>query len=144
MPKSKIKIVTDACCKKLDGRGKGLSAGGVIILDEDGNVIAEKSKYFGEITTPQAEYSAVAFGLDCASAEGRQEVEVWTDSELVVRQMNGDYAIKSENIKPLFDEVKKLELRFLGTVKYFFHRRDTVLARQADKVADNEYRRHHN
>jgi len=146
MPRSKLKIVTDACVHipgaHLPGRlSKGYAACGVIFVDED-QVISEHSKYLGEMTAPQAEYNALIFALDKAAEICRGEIEVWTDSELVVRQLNGDYGIKSENMKPLYHEVKNLEQRFLRGVRYFHHPRTCALAKRADQVAETEYRKH--
>jgi ribonuclease HI len=143
----RVKIISDACCRvpsdKVTGamHGKGKSACGFVMLDEQNNVVAEKSKYLGELTPPQAEYEGLIFALDTAVEYCRQHIEVWMDSELVVKQMNGDYCIRSENVKLLFDEVKKLESRFLMPVKYFHHERGSFWARQADKLANEEYSR---
>ncbi len=147
MPRDKIKLVTDACChiasSNIPGRiGKGYSAGGILILDYSDQIIREVSKFFGEMTVPEAEYNAIIFALDEASADGRGEVEVWSDSEFVIRQMNGEYAIRSEKMKRLYDEVRRLERRFLKTVKYFHHPRNSPLAQRADTLAEQEYRRH--
>ena len=146
MPKQKIIVITDACCKipnaNIPGRlNKGHSACGVILLDENNQTLGEYGKYLGEITVPQAEYQGLIFALDKAGEICRGEVEVWMDSEFVVRQLNGDYGIKSENMKPLYHEVKKLEQRFLGGIKYFHHPRTTPLARRANQIAENEYRK---
>ena len=143
----KLKIICDACChvpnanlKGNVGR-KGKAAGGILFLDENDTVIDEFGAYFGEKTVPQAEYQAVIVALDKASGICRNQIEIWTDSELIVRQMNGDYGIKSGNIKPLFDELKKLEKRF-DVVKYFHHGKKSVLGKKADALAEKEYRRH--
>ena len=147
MPRSKIKLVTDSCCHvaaaNVPGRiGKGYSACGVLILDMADQTIREVSKFFGEMTVPEAEYSAIIFALDEAAADGRGEVEVWSDSEFVVRQLNGVYAIRSEKMKGLYDEVRRLERRFLKDVHYFHHPRTSPLAQRADALAEQEYRRH--
>lgn len=149
MPRQKIKIVTDACCKIPNAHlpsglilRKGHSACGVLISDNEDNIISRHSKYLGEMTISQAEYEGLIFGLDKASAVCRGEVEVWMDSEFVVRQMNGDYGIKSDNMKPLYHEVKKMEQRFLKGVKYFHHPREAILAQKADQLANAELRRH--
>lgn len=141
----KIKIACDACCHKPNAHlglvGKGESAGGIIFMDENDVVISEFGVYLGDMTPPQAEYSTLIKALDKAAGYCRGEVEVWMDSELVVKQMNGDYGIKSENMKPLFHEVKKLEERF-EKVCYFHHGRDTALGKKADKLAEIEYKKH--
>lgn len=144
----KIKIVSDACCRAASDpktgamAGRGKSACGFALLDAQNNeIITERAKYLGELTAPQAEYEGLIFALDTAVEFCRQEVEVWLDSELVVKQMTGDYCIRSPYVKPLFDEVKKLENRFLQPVKYFHHDRGSFWARHADRLANQEYSR---
>lgn len=141
----KLKIVCDACCHKpnahLGNVGKGKSAGGIIFLDEIDQSVSEFGIYLGEMTPPQAEYTTLIRALDKAAGICRGEVEVWLDSEFVVKQLNGDYGIKSENMKPLYDEVKKLEGRF-RLVSYYHHGRNTSLAKKADSLAEREYKKH--
>lgn len=144
-----IRVISDATCR-VPASGvphviwnRGKAACGFLITDMEGNVLAERSKYLGEMSIPQAEYWGLIWGLDAAVEFCRQNVEVWMDSELVIRQMNGDYCIKSELVKPLFDEVKKMENRFLGTVRYYHHNRGSRWARVADKLANDEYSRIH-
>lgn len=141
----KMKIICDACCHKPDSHlgnvGIGKSAGGIIFLDEFDNLISEFGIYLGDMTPPQAEYNTLIKALDKAGGFCRGEIEVWLDSEFIVKQLNGNYGIKSENMKPLFDEVKKLENRF-DSVKYYHHSRNSVLAKKADSLAEREYRKH--
>lgn len=142
MPISKIKIVSDACCKipnaHIRGRAnKGYAACGYMFTNMDDQIIQEGGKYLGELTVPQAEYQGLIFALDKAAGICRSEVEVWMDSEFVVRQLNGDYGLKSDNMKPLFDKVRILERRF-KSVKYFHHPRYTPLAKRADYLANQE------
>lgn len=150
MPKHrKIKIICDATCRMPDNRAigyvyaKGKSACGFVVVDEQGTVLDQRSKYLGELTIPQAEYEGLIFALDGAVEFCRQDVDVWMDSELVVRQMLGDYCIRSDAVKLLYDEVRKRELRFLGKVSYFHHSRGSFWARQADELANAEYSRNH-
>lgn len=141
----KLKIVCDACCHKpnshLGNIGKGKSAGGIVFLDDLDQLISEFGIYLGELTPPQAEYTILIKAMDKASGICREGLEVWIDSEFIVKQLNGDYGIKSENMKPLHDEVKKLERRF-KTVDYYHHGRNTVLAKRADNLAEREYKKH--
>jgi ribonuclease HI len=120
---------------------RGKSACGFAIIDPADIVIEKRSKYLGELTVPQAEYEGLIFALDSAVEFCRGEVEVWMDNEVIVKQMNGDYCIRSQHIKSLFDEVKKLESRFLKPVRYFHHSRGSFWARYADKLANEEYSR---
>ena len=140
---NKLKIITDACCHipnaHIRGRvGRGFSACGVLILDVQGQTVAELGKYLGEMTVPEAEFNALIFALDNAVNYTRNELEIWMDSELVVRWMNGDYRMHKVHIKPLFDEAKKLEGRY-DKVTYFHHPNTTPLAKQADGLANKEY-----
>jgi ribonuclease HI len=63
------------------------------------------------------------------------------DSELVVKQLKGEYAVKSENMKPLHHEVRNLEARFARIV-YFHHRRSEPLAKRADQLARGTHKKH--
>ena len=103
-------------------------------------IVEQRAKYLGELTIDQAEYRAVIFALDRAAAFCRREIEVWMDSEVVVGQLNGLFCLRSDRIKPLFDEIKELESRFYK-VTYFHHSRGSFWARAADKIANEEYSR---
>ncbi len=148
MPHTRIKVVSDACCHipnaNIAGRvTRGHSAYGFLIVDELDQVVSEHGGYLGEMTPPQAEYNGLIAALDEAAKVCRGNVEVWMDSEFIIRQMNGDYGIKSDNMKPLYDQVKVLERRFVkGVVKYFHHPETAPLARRAHQLADIEYRKH--
>jgi ribonuclease HI len=138
----KMIITADACCKipnaNIKGRiGRGKSACGVVIIDEYGNENLFK-KYLGEMTVPEAEFRALIYALDCASAIGRRDVEIWMDSELVIKWMNGEYRMKKEHIRPLFDEAKKNSQRF-KSVSFFHHPRSTELAKKADALANEAF-----
>ncbi|MDP3901571.1 MAG: ribonuclease HI family protein [bacterium] len=102
-----------------------------------GVVVGSKKygEYIGEATNNVAEYKAVIFALKKAKALiGKKkaadvELEVNMDSELVVRQLNGDYKILDENLQPLFVEVWNLRLDFGGII--FRH-----VPREKNKEAD--------
>jgi len=90
MPK-KLKIYTDG-----GARGNpGPAAFGVVIEDKDGKIVGKFSKYLGETTNNQAEYQAIHFALEKAKEMGASEVELFSDSELIVNQLNQDYKIKN-------------------------------------------------
>lgn len=90
----------------------GPAATGVIILDMEDNVVKKSSKYLGETTNNQAEYQALLEGLGLALELGVKKLEVYMDSELIVKQINGIYKIKNVDLKPHYDEIKKLAERF--------------------------------
>ncbi len=138
------RIIVDATCKIQDthikGRtGVGKATCGVLIIDTNGEEY-EHSSYLGEKTVPEAEFEGLIFALDKASGILRrnQHVEVWMDSELVIKWMNKVYRLRKEHIKPLFDKANDLAQRFKG-VKYFHHSRETGLAKRADKLAHAKY-----
>lgn len=113
-----------------------------MFIDENDTVLKEFGIYLGDMTPPQAEYNTIIAALDEAASICRGEIEVWTDSELIVKQMSGEYGIKSPNMKPLYDEAKKLHGRF-SRVRYFHHSVPAMLAKRADQLAEIEFKKHH-
>lgn len=103
-----IKLYTDG-----GARGNpGPAAAGAVLENSSGDIIKETGLYLGEITNNQAEYKALILGLKTAISVGASELECILDSQLVVRQLNGDYKVKSANLKPLWNQAKKLEENF--------------------------------
>jgi ribonuclease HI len=82
----------------------GPAAVGAVAADPDGNVLAERGAYIGEATNNVAEYRALLLGLELARELGAGEVEVVNDSELVAKQISGDYRVKHAGLKPLYLE----------------------------------------
>ncbi len=129
MKYEKLTIFTDG-----GARGNPGPAGiGAVILDEQGNTVAEISEYIGEATNNQAEYKALIAGLTEAKELGGQELEVFLDSELVVKQLNREYRVKDQGLAPLFVCVYNLSLGFKKVV--FKHIRREKNA-QADKLVN--------
>ncbi len=89
----------------------GPAGAGAVIVSPDGHIQARIGKFLGESTNNVAEYMGLILGLKRARAMGIKELDVLADSELMVRQLAGDYAVKAEHLKPLHDEAKQL----LGT-----------------------------
>lgn len=79
-----------------------------MLLDSEGRELAARSLYLGECTNNAAEYRALLLGLHAALELGCIQLEIYLDSELIVRQIQGRYKVKHETLKPLFDEVKIL------------------------------------
>ncbi len=82
----------------------GPAAVGAVAADADGNVLAERGAYIGETTNNVAEYRALLLGLELARELGAADVEVINDSELVAKQISGDYRVKHAGLKPLYLE----------------------------------------
>ena len=88
----------------------GPAAVAAVATDADGEPLGERKLYIGEATNNVAEYRAVLLGLELARELGAEEVEVVNDSELIARQIGGEYKVKHAGLKPLFAEAMR-ELR---------------------------------
>ena len=94
-------------------RGNPGEAGfGVQVEAGDGRPLAGLYGYLGKATNNVAEYQALLHGLRFALERGAREVEVFSDSELLVRQVEGRYRVKNPGLLPLFREAKALMARF--------------------------------
>ena len=88
----------------------GPAAVAAVATDADGEPLGERKLYIGEATNNVAEYRAVLLGLELARELGGVEVELVNDSELIARQIGGEYKVKHAGLKPLFIEAMR-ELR---------------------------------
>jgi ribonuclease HI len=82
----------------------GPAAAAAVVTGPDGTVVDEAAALLGETTNNVAEYRALLLGLDRARAAGATEVEVVKDSELIARQVDGAYRVKSADLRPLWQE----------------------------------------
>lgn len=115
-------------------RGNPGPAGiGAIIYDDKRRVLAEISEYLGETTNNQAEYRALIAALKKAQGLAASEVECYLDSELVVRQLNGEYKVKNKDLAPLFLEIHNLRL---GFKRISFNHVPREENREADRLAN--------
>jgi len=90
-------------------RGNPGPAGyGVYIRGTDGKPIAQLSEYLGIKTNNLAEYSALLGALEYAIAHGHRALKVISDSELMVRQMTGQYRVNSPDLKPMYEKARSL------------------------------------
>jgi ribonuclease HI len=90
----------------------GPAAIAAVASSPDGDELAERKLYIGEATNNVAEYRALLLGLELARDLGAEEVEVINDSELVARQIGGEYKVKHAGLKPLFPEAMAELRRF--------------------------------
>lgn len=101
----------------MDGGARGNpgpAAVAAVASAPDGSPLGEDSAYIGESTNNVAEYRAVLLGLDLARRLGAQEVEVVNDSELVARQIGGQYKVKHAGLRPLHREAMEALRAFDG------------------------------
>jgi ribonuclease HI len=86
----------------------GPAAIGALIKDGAGQTVATISETIGTATNNQAEYTAVITALEKAIGLGARRVVIKSDSELVVKQLNGEYKVKKAGLRPLYQEVVRL------------------------------------
>ena len=82
----------------------GPAAVAAVASTVDGDVVGERNEYIGEATNNVAEYRAVLLALELARELQADEIEVVNDSELVARQIGGEYKVKHAGLKPLYAE----------------------------------------
>lgn len=108
----RVRVYTDG-----GSRGNpGPAASGAVIKalhgDKEGEILARVSRWLGRDTNNQAEYTAIIIGLERAKTLGATEVDMVMDSELAVKQLNGQYKVKNPDIAKRFVEVHNLMLHF--------------------------------
>jgi ribonuclease HI len=116
-------------------RGNPGPAGfGAVVEDPEGNVVARLSEYLGKQTNNFAEYSGLLAVLSWALTHGAKRLRVVSDSELMVRQMKGQYKVKAPGLKPLWDEAQKRAAKLED-----FEMRHTLRGgnKEADKLAND-------
>ena len=82
----------------------GPAAAGAVVSSPDGDVLDEATEFLGTATNNVAEYRGLLLGLARAKALGATDVEVVNDSELIAKQVNGDYKVKHAAMRPLYLE----------------------------------------
>lgn len=122
---TKVIIFTDGA-----SRGNpGPASIGVHIISEGGEILGQIAEYIGTETNNVAEYTALVRALEVVRPHGVREITVRADSELMIRQLKGEYRVKAENLRPLFMRCMQLSQSFERV--NFEHVR-----REANKVAD--------
>ncbi|GEM_PF-876755 len=111
----------------------GEAGAGAVLVDGKGNVVAELSRYIGKATCNVAEYRALIMGLEEAIARGATEVDCRTDSELMAKQLQGTYKVKSPHLRKLASEALELAGRF---EKFSIRHIDRGKNRNADGLAN--------
>ena len=129
MALKKIYIVTDG-----GSRGNpGPSAIAFGIYDDEWNILEENAELIGHATNNEAEYQALINALDCASKYCRQDIVHYSDSELVVNQMNADWGVGAKNLKPLVEEAFK-KRQFFGNIQHMHLPRENSKIQKIDDL----------
>lgn len=111
---------------------------GVVVMDNEGTIIKEISEYIGIETNNVAEYKGLIRGLEEAINIGSKNVKAYLDSELVVKQIKGEYKVKNENLKTLYNESSKLikklnEFEIIHVRREFNKRADYLVNKAIDE-----------
>lgn len=127
---------TKAVSLYVDGAARGNpgpAGAGIVVLDEDGKKIRELYKYLGETTNNIAEYHALLYGLQEALILRADSVVVHLDSELISRQLKGEYRVKNEELKRLFEQALNM---LSGFKQYTIKHIDREKNKEADRLAN--------
>ena len=114
-------------------RGNPGPAGAGFVIERDGAIVCRGGRFLGSVTNNVAEYEALIWGLENVLAMGFGSVTVYADSELLVKQVNGQYRVKNEGLKPLFARSLRL-LRSFSSFKVAHVRREQNT--HADEMAN--------
>ncbi len=115
-------------------RGNPGPAGiGAVIYDDSKKEIATVSKFIGRATNNQAEYLALIEALKKAKELNIVDLQVYLDSELIVKQINREYKVKNKDLAPLFLQVHNLSMSF-GKISFSHVRREEN--KRADELAN--------
>lgn len=112
----------------------GPAGAGISLCDAaTGEAVFEAGYWLERMTNNQAEYTGLLKGLDAATRAGVEDLSVYSDSELMVKQINGEYRVKNPNIKPLFEQAWQ-KLKSIPKWKVHHVRREEN--RRADQLAN--------
>ncbi len=90
----------------------GPAACGYILKEPEGKIIESEGIFLGETTNNIAEYTGLLKGLQCARKHNIKALHIFSDSELMVKQIIGEYKVKSSNLQPLYHQIQRLLLSF--------------------------------
>jgi ribonuclease HI len=115
----------------------GPAAIGVVVRDEEGEVLEERGERIGRATNNVAEYRALLLGIELAAQHGAGELELIGDSELIVRQVEGRYKVKDATMRELHTEVKQALAGFDNwTIRHVRRENNAEADRLVNEVLD--------
>ena len=131
-----LTIYTDGASRNNPGE-----AGAGAYIMRDGRPLERLARYLGTTTNNIAEYTAAIMGLEYAVQTGARRVKLLADSELLVKQVNGQYKVKNEGLKPLHARVKELIARIDSVeVQYIPRAQNKEADALANKAIDEKLR----
>lgn len=111
----------------------GPAGAGVHITDARGETLAERYEYLGECTNNVAEYRALLMGIEEVAKFTPRRTRICLDSELVVKQLNGDYRVRNRGLMPFYRQAREM-LAGLGSYELLHVPREKN--RRADRLAN--------
>ena len=115
----------------------GPAGAGFVLIGEDGQVASQGKRYLGMMTNNQAEYLALIDGLSKALELGYDEIEINLDSELLVRQINGEYRVKDKTLKIYYKQVMEILTKFKSvSTRHIPREKNKVADRLANEALD--------
>lgn len=130
----KLVIFTDG-----GARGNPGPAGIGVVIKSDGKTVKAYGKYIGETTNNQAEYQALISALESAKVMGATEIQLFMDSELIVKQLKGEYRVRDAGLAPLYLKVHNLRAEFS---KFFVSHVPREKNKEADKLVNDALDEH--
>lgn len=127
----------------VDGASRGNpgeAGAGVAFFGPDGRLIGEAGRYLGCATNNEAEYQGLLLGLEVARAQGLRELEVVADSELLVKQLKGEYRVREPRLRKLYDELQARLASFRWTIRHTPRADNAEADRMANEAIDRRLR----
>ena len=121
-------------------RGNPGPAGiGVVIRANDGTPLVTLGRFIGRATNNVAEYTALITGLEEAKKLGARKIEILGDSELIVKQMRGEYRVKSPDLRHLYEQAQDLMREFSpATIQHNYRESNALADRLANLAMDRK------
>jgi ribonuclease HI len=130
MENKSFSIFTDGAA-----RGNPGLAAAAFLLVREGVLIHSDSSFLGTRTNNQAEYQAIIIALENAKKFTKGSISIYSDSELVIKQLNGEYQVKNPQLKILHKEVMK-KTRYFSSIKFVHLPRTNPWIKKADKLCN--------
>ena len=124
-----MRLYTDGACSG----NPGPAAVAWLIVDRE-RVLLEGSEYLGQGTNNIAEYTAIIKGLEACIARGYRDIRVLSDSQLCIRQINGEYKVKKGHLKTRYKDVQRLRQEF-GRIEFKWVEREDEWIVRCDEMA---------
>lgn len=119
----------------------GQAGAGAVLIDASGDIKGQYGEYLGQTTNNVAEYQALLLGLKMARNLGVKKIQVFADSELLVRQLKGQYRVKAPHLLPLYDAAQRARKEFASfAISHVPREMNSLADRLANAAIDQKTR----